>query len=146
MKVILLADVKGSGKKGDLVEVADGYGRNFLIKKGLAKLATASTVHEAQQKKEAQAFHRAEEIKATKALADSLNGKTIPVKIKVSENGKVFGSITTLHVAEALNGMGFDVDKKKIKMDNVKSLGSYPAEIRFMEGITAKITVVVEAL
>ena len=146
MKVILLADVKGSGKKGDLVEVADGYGRNFLIKKGLAKLATASTVHEAQQKKEAQAFHRAEEIKATKALADSLNGKTIPVKIKVSENGKVFGSITTLHVAEALNGMGFDVDKKKIKMDNVKSLGSYPAEIRFMEGIIAKITVSVESL
>ena len=146
MKVILLADVKGSGKKGDLVEVADGYGRNFLIKKGLAKLATASTVHEAQQKKEAQAFQRAEEIKATKALADSLNGKTIPVKIKVSENGKVFGSITTLHVAEALNGMGFDVDKKKIKMDNVKSLGSYPAEIRFMEGIIAKITVSVESL
>ena len=85
-------------------------------------------------------------MKATKALADSLNGKSIPVKIKVSENGKVFGSVTTLHVAESLNKMGFDVDKKKIKMDNVKSLGSYPAEIRFMEGIIAKITVVVESL
>ena len=146
MKVILLADVKGSGKKGDLVEVADGYGRNFLIKKGLATLATASSVHEAEQKKAAKEFHRAEEVKATKALADSLNGKSIPVKIKVSENGKVFGSVTTLHVAESLNKMGFDVDKKKIKMDNVKSLGSYPAEIRFMEGIIAKITVVVESL
>lgn len=146
MKVILLADVKGSGKKGDVVEVADGYGRNFLIKKGLAKAATASSVHEAAQKKAAQEFHKAEEIKATKALAESLNGKSIPVKIKVSENGKVFGRVTSLHVAEALNGMGFDIDKKKIKMDDVKSLGSYPAEIRFMEGIFAKVTVVVESL
>ena len=146
MKVILLADVQGSGKKGDVVEVADGYGRNFLIKKGFAKAATASTIHEAAQKKAAQEFHRAEEIKATQALADSLNGKSVPVKIKVSENGKVFGSVTTLHFADALQGMGFDIDKKKIKMDNAKSLGSYAAEIRFMEGITAKITVVVEAL
>ena len=146
MKVILLADVKGSGKAGDIVEVADGYGKNFLIKKGLAKAATASSIHDAKQKKEAQAFHKAEEVKALKALAESLNGKSVPVKIKVSENGKVFGSVTTLHVAEALNGRGFDVDKKKIKMDNVKSLGSYPAEIRFMEGVIAKITVSVESL
>ena len=146
MKVILLADVKGTGKKGDVVEVSDGYGKNFLIKKGMAKAATASNVHEAEQKKAAQAFHKAEEIKATKALAESLEGKSVIVKIKVSENGKVFGSVTTLHVAESLNKMGFDVDKKKIKMDNVKSLGSYPAEIRFMEGIIAKITVVVESL
>ena len=146
MKVILLEDVKSLGKKGDVVEVADGYGKNFLIKKGLAKAGTASNVHEAEQKKAAQAFHKAEEVKATKALADSLNGKSVSVKIKVSENGKVFGSITSLHVAEALSGMGYDIDKKKIKMDSVKSLGSYPAEIRFMEGILAKITVVVESL
>ena len=146
MKVILLADVQGSGKKGDVVEVSDGYGRNFLIKKGFAKLATASSIHEAAQKKAAQEFHKAEEIKATQALADTLNGKSVPVKIKVSENGKVFGSVTSLHVAEALQGMGFDIDKKKIKMDSVKNLGAYPAEIRFMEGISAKITVNVESL
>ena len=96
MKVILLADVKGSGKKGDVVEVADGYGRNFLIKKGLAKAATASTVHEAQQKKEAAAFHKAEEVKALKDLAASLEGKTVHVKIKTGENGKMFGSVNTL--------------------------------------------------
>ena len=146
MKVILLADVKGSGKKGDVVEVSDGYGKNFLIKKGLAQAATASNVHEAAQKKAAQEFHKAEEVKATKALAESLNGKSVTVKIKVSENGKVFGSITSLHVAEALSAMGFDIDKKKIKMDTAKTLGSYPAEVRFMEGISSKITVVVEAL
>ncbi|MBR4942913.1 MAG: 50S ribosomal protein L9 [Clostridia bacterium] len=146
MKVILLADVKGSGKKGDVVDVADGYAKNFLIKKGLAKAATASNVHEAEQKKAAQAFHKAEEIKATKALAESINGKSVIVKIKVSENGKVFGSVTSLHVAESLMAMGYDIDKKKIKMEALKTLGSAPAEIRFMEGISAKIIVVVEAL
>ena len=146
MKVILLADVKGSGKKGDVVDVADGYAKNFLIKKGLAKAATASNVHEAEQNKAAQAFHKAEEIKATKALAESINGKSVIVKIKVSENGKVFGSVTSLHVAESLMAMGYDIDKKKIKMEPLKTLGSAPAEIRFMEGISAKITVVVEAL
>lgn len=146
MKVILLADVKGTGKKGDVVEVADGYGRNFLVKKGLAKIATASTVHEAQQKKEAEAFHKAEEVKALKDLAASLEGKTVHVKIKTGENGKMFGSVNTSHVAAALAEMGYDIDKKKIKMESVKTLCTLPAEIRLMEGVTAKITVVVEAL
>ncbi len=146
MKVLLTADVKGTGKKGDVVEVADGYGRNFLIKKGLAAAATASSVNQAQQQKEAAAYHKAEEIKATKALAQALNGKSVSVKIKVGENGKVFGSVTSAHVAESLNAMGFDIDKKRIKMDSVKNVGSYPAEIRFMENVAAKITVVVEGL
>ncbi len=146
MKVILLSDVKALGKKGDVVEVADGYGRNFLVKKGLAKIATASTVHEAQQKKEAAAFHKAEEVKALKALAAALEGKTVRVKIKTGENGKMFGSVNTSHVAAALSEMGYDIDKKKIKMESVKTLCSLPAEVRFMEGVTSKITVVVEAL
>ena len=142
MKVLLTADVKGTGKKGDVVEVADGYGRNFLIKKGLATAATAASVHEAQQKKEAAQFHKAEEVKALKALAASLEGKKVSVKIKTGENGKTFGSVTASHVATALSEIGFDVDKKKIKMEAVKTLGSLPAEIRLMEGVTAKITVV----
>ena len=146
MKVLLKADVKGSGKAGDVVEVADGYGRNFLIKKGLAVMATASNVNEAQQKKEAAAFHRAEEVKALKELAAQLNGKNVTVKIKVGENGKVFGSVTSVHVAETLAAMGFDIDKKKIKMDPIKSVGSTTAEIRLMENVTAKITVTVEGL
>ena len=129
MKVLLKADVKGTGKKGDVTEVADGYARNFLIKKGLAVAATASNVHEAEQKKAAAQFHKAEEIKATKALA-----------------GKMFGSITAAHVAASLFEMGFDIDKKKIKMDAVKALGSFEAEIRLMENISAKITVSVQAL
>lgn len=146
MKVILKADVKGTGKKGDVVEVADGYGRNFLIKKGLAQAATASNIHEAAQKKAAQEFHKAEEVKALKELAATLDGKSVSVKIKTGENGKMFGSVSSAHVAAALAELGFDIDKKKIKMDAVKTLGSFPAEIRFMENVTAKITFVVEAL
>ncbi len=146
MKVILKVDVKGTGKKGDVVEVADGYGRNFLVKKGMAEIATANSVHAATQKKEAAAFHKAEEIKATKALADEVNGKTVTVQIKVGENGKVFGSVTSADVAGALAKLGYDIDKKKIKMDAIKNVGSYAAEIRLMENISAKITVVVEGL
>lgn len=146
MKVILKADVKGVGKKGDVAEVSDGYGRNFLVKKGLAEVATASNIHEAEQKKASQAFHKAEEVKALKELASRLDGKTVSVKIKTGENGKVFGSVTTAHVASALAEAGFDIDKKKIKMDSVKTLGAFPAEVRLMENVSAKITFVVESL
>jgi large subunit ribosomal protein L9 len=146
MKVILKADVKGTGKKGDIVEVSDGYGKNFLVKKGLAELATASGINEVNQKKAAAEFHKAEEIKAMKELAAKLNGQTVSVKIKVGENGKLFGSVTSLNVAQALNEKGFDIDKKKIRMDSVKTLGFFEAEIRLMENISAKIKVSVEAL
>lgn len=146
MKVILSADVKGLGKKGDVVEVADGYGKNFLIKKGMAQAATASSIHEAAQKKASQEFHKAEEVKALKALAAELDGKSVNVKIKAGENGKVFGSVTAAHVAAALAEAGYEIDKKKIKMEPVKTLGAFPAEIRLMENVTAKITYVVQAL
>lgn len=146
MKVILKADVKGSGKKGDVIEVSDGYAKNFLIKKGLAEAATAGGLNEVAQKKAAQTFHKAEELKAMQALAASINGKTVSVKIKVGENGKVFGSVTAVHVAQALYDMGFDVDKKKIRMEAMKNVGCAKAEIRFMENVTATVTVSVEAL
>jgi large subunit ribosomal protein L9 len=142
----LKADVKGTGKKGDIVEVADGYGKNFLVKKGLAELATASGINEANQKKAAAEFHKAEEIKAMKELASKLNGQTVSVKIKVGENGKLFGSVTSQNVAQALTEKGFDIDKKKIRMDSVKALGVIETEIRLMENVSAKIKVSVEAL
>ena len=146
MKVILKADVKGSGKKGDIIEVSDGYAKNFLLKKGLAELATAGGINEVNQKKAADAYRKAEELKAQQALAAALNGKTVTVKIKVGENGKVFGSVTSQHAAIALSEMGFDVDKKKIRMDALKALGSAKAEIRLMENVSATITVTAEAL
>lgn len=142
MKVILKADVKGSGKKGDVIEVSDGYARNFLLKKGLAEAATASGINEISQRKTADAFHKAENEKALKALAKELNGKEVTVSIRAGENGKVFGSVTTLQVASALEALGYEVDKKKIAFkENIKTLGAFEAEVRLMEGVTAKIVV-----
>ena len=142
MKVILKADVKGSGKKGDVIEVSDGYARNFLLKKGLAEPATASGINEISQRKTADAFHKAENEKALKALAKELNGKEVTVSIRAGENGKVFGSGTTLQVASALEALGYEVDKKKIAFkENIKTLGAFEAEVRLMEGVTAKIVV-----
>ena len=142
MKVILKADVKGSGKKGDIIEVADGYGKNFLIKKGLAEIATASGINEVNQKKSAEAFHKAESVKAMQELAKKLKGIEVPVAIKVGENGKAFGSVTTAQIAEALLAQGYDIDKKKIVIkEQFKNVGTYDAEIKLMEGISAKIHV-----
>lgn len=146
MKVILKADVKGSGKKGDIIEVSDGFAKNFLLKKGLAETATASGINEATQKKAAEQFHKAEEIKATQDLAARLKGQSVNVGIKVGENGKVFGSVTSAQVAAALSEKGFDIDKKKIQMTAAKALGTFEAEVRLMENVSAKITVNVVAL
>lgn len=146
MKVILKADVKGSGKKGDVIEVSDGYAQNFLLKKGLAEVATASGINEVAQKRTAEAYHKAENIKAQKELAAKLNGIEVIVTIKVGENGKVFGSVTTAQIASALSEKGFDIDKKKINMKTaIKTLGVFTVEIRLMEGVTTKINVNVQA-
>ncbi len=142
MKVILKSDVKGSGKKGDIIEVSDGYAKNFLLKKGLAEIATASGVNEIEQKRIAESYHKAENVKTLKALAGELAGKEVCVKIRSGENGRVFGSVTTAHIASALAEAGYEIDKKKISTkETIKTIGSFPAEIRLMEGVIAKITV-----
>lgn len=142
MKVILKADVKGSGKKGDILEVSDGYAKNFLLKKGLAEIATSTGINEIQQKRKADAFHKAENLKALKELAAQINGKEVSVAIKVGENGKTFGSVTTAQVAAALFELGYEIDKKKITLkDAIKTLGAFSAEIKLTEGVSAKITV-----
>ena len=146
MKVILKADVKGSGKKGDIIEVSDGFAQNFLLKKGLAEIATASGINEITQRKAADQFHKAEELKAMKELAAALNGKPVEVGIKTGENGKVFGSVTSAAVAAALEKEGFQIDKKKIQMAAVKTTGIFDAEIRLMESVSAKIKVRVAAI
>lgn len=147
MKVILKADVKGSGKKGDILEVSDGYAKNFLLKKGLAEVATSGGINEVNQKKRADEFHRAEYVKAQKELAAQIDGKTVTVALRASESGKVFGSVTTEKIASALEELGFAVDKKRISVkEPLKQIGEYEAEIRLMEGVTAKIKVAVTAL
>ena len=146
MKVILKADVKGTGKQGDLVEVSDGYARNFLLKKGLAEVATSSGINEITQRRIAEEYHRAEYVKAQKELAAKLNGAEVTVAIKAGENGRVFGSVTTAHIAAALSEQGYEIDKKKISLkENIKNIGDFEAEVRLMEGITSKIKVKVVA-
>ena len=142
MKVILKADVKGTGKKGEIIEVSDGFAKNFLFKKGLAEIATASGINEILQKRNADAFHKAENIKALKELAEKLNGNEVTVAIRTGKNGKVFGSVTTDKIASALAELGYEVDKKKIVVkEPMKTIGTFDAEIRLMEGIAAKIKV-----
>ncbi len=142
MKVILLQDVKGQGKKGEVVEVNEGYARNFLIKKGMAEVATAAKLNDISMKKSAADFHKAEEEKATRELAKTISGKTFTVKIKAGQNGKVFGSVTAANISESLAAAGYAVDKKKIILAQpIKNLGVYEVELKLMEGISAKIKV-----
>ena len=145
MKISLLQDVKGQGKKGEVMDVNEGYARNFLIKKGLAEAATASKLNDINMKKSASEFHRAEEIKATQAMAKEINGKTFTVNIKAGQNGKVFGSVTGADVSDALKAAGYEVDKRKVVLTSpIKTLGQYDIELKLMEGISAKIKIDVQ--
>ena len=144
MKVILLKDVKGLGKARDIKEVSDGYARNCLIKQGLAEEATAVKVNSLNIKKGAEEYHRQEEIKALKEEASKLNDSSVTLKIKCGENGKIFGSVTSKEIADAINEMGFKVDKKKILLkDNIKNVGEYTIEVKFLPEVLAKVKVVV---
>ena len=133
MKVILKQDVKGTGKKGEIIDVSDGFAKNFLLKKGLAEIASSVAVNSLKIQKEAEERRRAEEIKAIKELAAKIDKTTVEVTIKCGENGKVFGSVTSKEIASKLADMGYEIDKKKIVLkDSLKTVGDYPAEIRFM--------------
>ena len=142
MKVILKADVKNLGKKGELVNTSDGYARNFLFPKGLAVEANATAMNDFNNKEASKKFHKAEEIKAAKADADKLDGKTFKLKAKAGANGKLFGSVTSKDVSKQIKEeLGIDVDKRKIVMPDVKAFGTVQAEIKVYQGISAKIFV-----
>ena len=146
MKVVLIKDVKGSGKAGDIIEAKDGYAQNFLIKRGLAKPADAQALNENKQQKEAQAFHRQETLKANKELREKLDGIKVEVKVKTGANGKFFGSVTNKEVSDKLFELGFEIDKKKIILSaNIKSAGTYPATVKISPEESAKISVEIVA-
>ncbi|MBR6472584.1 MAG: 50S ribosomal protein L9 [Firmicutes bacterium] len=146
MKVILLEDVRGSGKAGDVVKVSDGYARNMLIPKGLAMEATPQNIKQLEKRKEAAQKKLAEEKAAASELAEKLKDVGIVIKTKAGENGKVFGSITSRDIAEALKNMGFEVDKKKIQLDSpIKNIGVTVVPIKLFSEVSAKVKVRVEA-
>ncbi len=147
MKVLLLQDVKGQGKKGELIDVNDGYARNFLIKKKFAVEATASVINETKQKQAAEEKRRKDEYDNAVAQSKMLKGLAVDVRIRCGENGKLFGAVTAKEISERLAEIGYDIDKKKILLsDPIKAVGSYPVEIRLMAGVNTQINVKVSAL
>ena len=144
MKVILKQDVKGQGKKGELVNVSDGYARNFLFPRGLAVEADAQAMNDLKNREEAAKYRDDMEKKSAQAAAGLLTGKTLKLTAKAGQGGRLFGSVTTKEVAEELKKQfGLDLEKRKIAMADIKAYGSYEAEIKFSHGITAKLTVIV---
>jgi len=147
MKVILTADVKGKGYIGDIVNVSDGYARNYLLPKGLAKEATAQNLNIAKQQQKANEKRKLLERNTAEEAAEKLNGLKVVVKEKCGENGRLFGSVTSAEVSQAIMDQhGIEIDKKKIEMkEHIKDLGDHQIMIRVYAGITAEITLGVEA-
>lgn len=146
MKVILLQDVKGQGKKGQLVNVSDGYARNFLFSKNLAKEANEAAMAEFNSKAAAATYHYEQDKAAAKALAQKIDGTKVEIKAKAGANGKLFGSITSKEIATELNKLlGTSIDKKKLTVADIKNYGEYTATVKLFTDISATFTVVVTA-
>ncbi len=146
MEIILKENVEFVGYKDDLVTVKDGYARNYLIPQKKAILATPSAKKMLAEDMKQRA-HKIEKIKAeAEAIADKLNGLSVTVGVKASSNGKIFGSVTTIQVAEAINKAGIEVDRKLISIkDAIKEVGSYKAMVKLHKEVTAEIAIEVVA-
>ncbi len=146
MKVILLQDVKGSGKKGDLINAADGYARNFLIPKGLAMEATAGAINNKKVQDAAKAHHAQVELEEAQKAQKELDGKIVTVKAKAGKEGRLFGAVTSKEVATALSEQyKVTVDKRKVSLSmDIKAFGTYSFELKLHTGVVAKMMVRVE--
>lgn len=145
MKVILQQDVKGSGKKGEMINVSDGYARNFLFPRKLAIEASAQAMND-YKNREAAKQHRLDEEKANaEKAAKLLEGKSVHLTAKAGSNGRLFGSVTSKEIAEQLKKeFSIETDKRKITLsEDIKAFGSYQADVKLYNGINAKIFVVV---
>ncbi len=148
MKVILNQDVKGQGKKGDMVEVSDGYARNFLLPRKLAKEATKENINIMQGQRDSQEYRKKKELEEALATKESIEKVTVTIKAKAGENGKLFGSVTSKEIAEELKMQHhIKLDKKKFVLpDGIKALGTTEVEIKVHQGVSAKLKVSVEKL
>ena len=143
MKVILLQDVKSVGKKGDMVNVSEGYAKNFLIPRKMGAEATNSNLNDLKLRKQSEEKRKAEELQAAKDLKAVLEGKKVLVKVKAGENGKLFGSVTSKEIAEALEEQtGLKVDKKKMVLeDQIKTTGERKIPVKLHPQVTAELLV-----
>lgn len=146
MKVILKQDVKGLGKKEDIVDVSSGYARNFLFPRGLADEASAGNINMVKTKKEQERSKTGQELARARELASKLNDTVVVIKTKSGEKGKLFGSITNKDISDMLKkDFEIDIDKKKIVLPGpFKSLGNYEAEVRLYPEVSAKLAVKIE--
>ena len=147
MKVILLEDVKGQGKKGELINTSDGYARNFLFPRKLAKPADAGSIKEIEMKKESEAFHLAQEKKKANEMKEFLSDKQVVFKTTGGADGRLYGAVTTKDIAEKIEkDLGVKIDKRNISInDTIKTAGIYPVKVKLFQGITAELKIVVEA-
>lgn len=144
MKVVLLKDLKGKGKKGDVVNVNDGYAQNYLVPNGYAKVGSSMALNEAKQAKDSNAYHEEQNRLKAQELANKLKGQRVTVKVKSGANGKIFGSVSNKEIATELEKLGYDIDKKKIDIDQIKTLGTFNVKIKLYTNITTEIVVNVE--
>ena len=143
MKVILLQDVKAQGKKGDLIDVSEGYARNYLIPRKLAVEADAKALNEYKNREASMAYKAELEKQNANKLAGQLNGTTVVVKAQAGSNGKIYGSVTSREIADKLKEQtGIDLDKRKISVpDPIKSFGVYELDVKVYPEISSKLTV-----
>lgn len=146
MKVVLLEDIKGKGKKGDVIDVSDGYAANFLIPRKLATNANKNILNEVAQKKSAEIARKSKQKEEALKLKDALSTATVRVKVKCGESGKIFGSVTSKEIAGVLNDMGYSIEKKDIILkEPIKKIGREMVEIKLYPEIAARVNIVVES-
>lgn len=144
MKVILTQDVKGLGKKGELVNTSDGYARNFLFPRNLATEANSQAMTELKNREDSKKHKIAVETQEAKDSASRINGKVIKVTAKAGQGGRLFGSVTSKEIAVAMKSQfGIDIDRRKITVDDIKAFGTYPASVKLYQGVTAEFSVMV---
>lgn len=144
MKIILLADIKGVGKKGEVINASDGYARNYLLPRKLGQEATEANLTILNNKKEAERRKKLAETEAAQKQAEELKGKVVKIMAKSGENGRLFGAITSKDIADALKVQyKLDIDKKKIVVETIKSLGTYEAEVKLYPEVSTKVSVLI---
>lgn len=143
MKVILLDNIKGVGKKDQVIEASDGYARNYLLPRKLAVEANAENMSKLNNKKDANAYKKDLEKQAAESIAEKLKGILLKIKVKAGENGKIFGGVTAKEIAEGLKSQyQIEVDKKKIEVkEQIKTLGSFRVNIKLYEGVVGVLKV-----
>lgn len=144
MKVILLKDIENLGKQFEIKEVADGYARNFLIPKRVAKPATKENLKWLETQKEVEVKRAEEELKKTQEIVSKIDGAEAIIEMKAGKQGKIFGSVTSVKIVEKLKEMGFDIKKSQIEIEKtIEEIGEFPVKISFPHGLEAEIKVIV---